>query len=126
MVRQPGSSEGPSHLDLLVVAHSVRAAVIDDDSEQVHTLLCRLRADLVSHLRDERPRLSEARGSVRAVTTDGQQRLLELIDEVMLGLDDDPTGCNCLVRAVEIEIALRRQARLEATLLAHHPYANSP
>jgi hypothetical protein len=57
-----------------------------------------------------------------SIITEGQRRLLRLVDEVVFeALRDEPT-CTCLVRAAEIELALRRQARLEATLRRHPEY----
>lgn len=34
----------------------------------------------------------------------------------MISDDNDPGACNCLVRSAEVEIALVRQAKLEATV----------
>lgn len=115
-----GASEDPTHVDLLAMAHAVRRAVVDDDTETMHVLWCQLRADLATHVRSERERLPE-HGSLGVMVVDGQRRLLELLDEVMLGMGRDP-DCNCLVRAAEVEVALRRQARLEATILDRQPF----
>lgn len=50
-----------------------------------------------------------------------RRELLALVDEVMAesSAEIDALGCNCLVRSAEIEIALRRQDRLEG----HRPSA---
>lgn len=120
MERAPAATgEDPAHAALLATARQLRQAVIDDDTEQVHRLLCRLRAELAPHVVSEHDRLPLERGSLSAIVVHGQRRLLKLVDEALLG-DGEGDGCNCLVRAVEIEIALRRQIRLEATVLEPH------
>lgn len=125
MERPPAPNGHPTHLDLVETAHALRQAMLDDDTDEVHRLLCQLRADLVAHLRGERRRLHSAAEPVGAVVLDGQERLLELVDDVLLGADEDPQACNCLVRAVEIEVALRRQIRLEAHVLDLGPLVGS-
>lgn len=125
MHEPPASVPPPSHVDLLAMSQAMRRAVLDDDTEQIHVLLCRLRTDLVNHLRVERGRPSAASDAVRVVIHDGHQRLLEQLDDAMLDMERDDTGCNCLVRSVQIEVALRRQAMLEATVAGHRPLATS-
>lgn len=119
MARPPSPYEDRTHAQLVATAHALRRAVRDEDQEQVHGLLCRLRSELVPHVRDERPQLASTRASAGAVVLDGQRRLLHLVDDALLGLGDDSDGCTCLVRAIEIDVALRRLVRLEATVLDH-------
>ena len=89
------------------------------DSEQLHADLARLRTALVHHLSDEQTRMQDDLAATGTIIRNGQRRLLRLVDDVVFeALRDEPT-CTCLVRAAEIELALRRQARLEATLLHH-------
>jgi hypothetical protein len=114
----------PSHHDLLAIARAVRGAAIRDDIEHMHIQLARLRTALVHHLQAEGARLATAPGSAATVARDGQQRLLRLVDEVVSGTGDD-AGCNCLVRAAELEVALRRQAMLEVAVLDQRPLAGS-
>lgn len=120
------SSGDLSHIDLLGIARAVQHAVIEDDTDEVHALLCRLRADLVTHLHAERQRLLSGQGSLDRVVLDGQRRLMTLLEDVIAGMGDGPGECNCLVRAAEIEIALRRQARLEATVFDRRPVSAPP
>lgn len=111
------ASRTPTHLDLLAISRVVQRAVIDDDTEQLHAALSRLRADLVLHLRGEHQWAGGGQGAGAGVVKDGQHRLLGLIDEVILDAHSDEAGCACLVRATVIERALRRQAKLEAAVL---------
>lgn len=114
-----GSPRPPSHGDLIAIAHALREATIVGDSEQLHADLARLRTALVHHVSDEQTRMPDDLAATDSIIRDGQRRLLRLVDEVVFeALRDEPT-CTCLVRAAEIELALRRQARLEATLLRH-------
>lgn len=57
--------------------------------------------------------MATASAAVRAVVHEGQIRLLDLLD----GALGDTRACSCTVRATELEVALRRQARLEDILL---------
>ena len=103
----------PSHLDLLRIARRVRATAVAADDDALHGELCDLRNALTNHLHAENHHLHGATGPIGRITLEGQQRLLRLIDDLLLG---PRTGaeCSCVVRAAEVEIALRRQAHLEA------------
>lgn len=125
MDRPPASNENPTHLDLLETARALRRAMLDEDTDRVHRLLCRLRADLVDHVHGERRHLPSTGASVSSVVLVGQERLLELVDEVLLGVDRDAQACNCLLRSVEIDVALRRQVHLEARVLDRRPLVGS-
>lgn len=103
----------PSHDDLLSTARVLRSEALGEDGDRVRRALARLRADLVHHVRAEEPRLATAPEAARAVVVDGQRRLLGLLDGALV----DVRTCACLVRTTELEVALRRQARLEAILL---------
>lgn len=113
----------PDHPDLLAMARLVRGAVERDDTDGLHAELTRLRAAVMDHVRAERAQLDALPGSGAAIAIDGQRRLLRLLTDALStpagghGGDDG----NCLVRAARIEASLRRQARLEATLLRRHP-----
>jgi hypothetical protein len=103
----------------MAIAHALREATIVGDSEQLHADLSRLRTALVRHLSDEQTWMLGDLAAIGSIIRDGQRRLLRLVDGVVFeALRDEPT-CTCLVRAAEIELALRRQVRLEATLLRH-------
>jgi hypothetical protein len=109
----------PSHGDLIALAHDLRQATIVGDSEQLHADLARLRTALVHHLSDEQTRMPDELAATGTIIRNGQRRLLRLVDDVVFDVLRDKPTCTCLVRAAEIELALRRQARLEATLLHH-------
>lgn len=103
----------PSHDDLLATARVLRAEALGDDGERVRGALARLRDDVVHHLRAEEGHLATAPAAARAVVLGGQRRLLGLLEEAI----GDVRTCACLVRTTELEVALRRQARLESILL---------
>lgn len=107
---------GPTHLDLFTIAHSVRRAARDGDIDALHAHLEELRASLRDHIGGEPSGLSPNAGARGAVTSRGQQRPLSLLDSLLAATEDAPEECRCLVRAVEVEAALRRQARLEAAV----------
>jgi hypothetical protein len=112
-----GAPRPPSHTDLIAIAHALREATIEGDSDQLHVDLAGLRTALVHHLGAEQARMPDQLTAAGIIIRNGQRRLLRLVDDVVFeALQDDPT-CTCLVRAAEIELALTRQARLEATLL---------
>ena len=112
-----------SHVDLLAIARRVRRAVERDDAEDLHAELSRLRSELLDHVHAERPQLDALPDPEAAIALQGQQRLVRLLTEVLFEQDDgvDPGACTCVVRAAEIELALRRQVRLETSLLRHRP-----
>ncbi|MBX7159850.1 MAG: hypothetical protein K1X95_06115 [Acidimicrobiia bacterium] len=114
----------PTHLDLLAASRSVQRAAIDDDTELLHAELSRLRDDLVRHLHDEQQTLVRHRGG--NVVRVGQERLLDLLDEVIHDAHADEAACSCLVHAAMIERALHRQARLESAVLDHHAPDDDP
>jgi hypothetical protein len=114
---QSSASSAPSHVELLAVAGGLRRAALIEDLDAIHRELSRLRSDLVHHLRAERDALAGLPGAIPVVVCDGQERLLRLLDELLFALSDDPAECACLVRSAEIEVALRRQAKLESALL---------
>ncbi|HET6949949.1 MAG TPA: hypothetical protein VFI47_06230 [Acidimicrobiales bacterium] len=111
----------PSHVDLLVTSRGVRRAAVDADTERLHRELSRLRTALVLHLQAERARLHD--GPAATITRDGQRRLLALLDDLLDDTCDDAGTCTCVVRAAEIDHALRRQALLEANVIGLHPLA---
>ena len=120
MEKRPGPTA--LHLDLLATARAVRRAAEEDDLDRVHTQLCRLRSDLVAHLHEEQAEVGRLPGASPDVVTEGQQRLRRLVDDLLFASTEANDGCTCLLRTAELEHALRRQARLEATLLARHPH----
>ncbi len=109
-------SDTSSHLDLLAIARDLRRAATDRDVGGVHAVLTRLRAALVEHAAAETTELAELPESTGGLARDGQRRLIRLIDDVLFDSVDGSSECNCIVRAVEIDLAVRRQARLEATI----------
>jgi hypothetical protein len=110
----------PSHRELLSITAAARRAAVSGNRALVHAELARLRAALIRHLDAEEADLDALPGTAAIVAHDGQRRLLRLIDDIDGGVDCDQDGCNCLVRAAGIDVALRRQARLEANLLLRH------
>jgi hypothetical protein len=120
-------SGAASHLDLLAMARSVRDAVERDDTQGLHAALTCLRTAVMGHVHIERAQLDALPDSAAAVALDGQRRLLRLLTDVLFTSDDRDglDDCNCVVRAAEIELAVRRQAKLEAALLRRHPHARS-
>lgn len=121
--RQPGPA---SHLDLLAIAGGIRRATVSEDTDRLHGELTRLRTALIDHVHAERERLDVLPGMTSDVVRDGQRRLLRLLDDVLFSAAGDAADdCNCLVRAAEIEVALHRQAVLEANLLRRHPRSST-
>jgi hypothetical protein len=114
----------PSHRDLLSITAAVRRAAVSGDTALVHAELDRFRVALTRHLAAERDEIDALPGTAAVVARDGQRRLLHLLDDIVEGRSCEHGGCNCLVRTARIEVALRRQARLEANLLWRH--ADSP
>ena len=109
----------PSHGDLVAIAHALRESAIVGDTERLHADLARLRTALVYHLRDEQERMPDEPAATGEVVSDGQRRLLRLVDDAVFEALRDQSTCTCLVRAAEIDLAVRRQARLEATVFRH-------
>lgn len=117
-------SDAASHLDLLAIARRVRGAVEHDDTEGLHAELTRLRTAVMGHVHAERAQLVALPDSAAAVALDGQRRLLRLLTDALFDpADRGGDDCNCVVRAAEIELTVRRQAKLEAVLLRRHPTA---
>lgn len=119
-------SEHVTHLDLLSIARDVRRAAAGDDTRRLHSELTRLRAALMDHVASERRELDELPESTGRIAREGQRRLLRLVNDVLFNRSDANTDCNCVVRAVEIELALRRQARLETTIRRGVPRVGAP
>ena len=104
-----------SHLDLISMARVVRRAAASDDVELLHDALARLRAALIEHVHAEIDEFDNRPGAAGGVVRDGQRRLLRLLSDVLFDAAGDPgaVDCSCVVRAAEVEVALRRQSRLE-------------
>jgi hypothetical protein len=111
----------PSQLDLVASAHALRAAAVADDVDGVHSELASLRTALLEHLQHRAEDLTSLSEPVRLVVVDGQRRVLALLNDLLLGPRADEDGCCCLLRAAEVELAVRRQARLEASVLRPRP-----
>jgi len=118
-----GRAEAPSakgervtHLDLLSIARNMRRAAAGDDTRRLHSELTHLRAALMDHIASEQGELDALPDSTGRIARDGQRRLLRLVSDVLFNNSDANGDCNCLVRAFEIELALRRQARLETAI----------
>lgn len=107
----------PTHVELLAIARAVRRQSVLGDVEGLHRELARLRTELVLHLHSEQPTLASAGGTAAEVARDGQRRLLALLDDLLSSTEEDPGACNCLLRAAEVDVVLRRQAKLEAAAL---------
>ena len=115
-----------SHVDLLAIARRVRAAVERDDTDGLHAELGRLRVALMDHVHAERHQLDALPRSAATVALEGQRHLLRLVTHVLFApADQEGADCNCVVRAAGTELALRRQAKLEATLLRRHQNART-
>ncbi|MBX3315115.1 MAG: hypothetical protein KF906_12445 [Actinobacteria bacterium] len=109
-----------SHTDLLAKTRSLRLAAGRDDVVGVHTELFRLRSALVDHLNAERGDFAVLPDNLRAVAIHGQDQVLRLIDDLLAAVDADH-DCTCIVRAIEVDVALQRQARLEQAILTMTP-----
>lgn len=107
---------GVSHLDLLAIARDMRDAATEENTRGLHSALTRLRAALLEHVANEQDDLAALSDSTALIARNGQRRLLALVTDVLFSGSDAGADCNCVVRAVEIDVALRRQARLEAIL----------
>jgi hypothetical protein len=103
-----------SHVDLVVLARDLCHVAAEGETDRVHSILCRIRTDLTKHLASEAPQLHSLEGATLAAVTRGQQRLLALVDEMLLAPVND---CACLRRSAELGHQIRRQAKLEAALL---------
>ncbi len=110
-----GDSE-PEDLDLVEMARSMRSAVIDDDIDEVHRLLDEIRHGLIDHMATIRLRMSDPDAVISVIVRQGHRRLLRLVETVTATIGEDPRQCSCIVRSVEIEDGLLRQAALEARL----------
>lgn len=110
-----------SHLDLLQAARAVQQASVDDDHAALHLELRRLRSTLVEHLRAEEDAHDHLPGSTQEIIRQGQQGLLDLVDDLLSSTAHRDRTCACLSRAAELQRRLARQARLEATLLRAPP-----
>jgi hypothetical protein len=86
----------------------------EGDTDRLHSILCRIRTDLTKHLASEAPQLHSLEGATLAAVTRGQQRLLALVDEMLLAPGNN---CACLRRSAELGRQIRRQAKIEAALL---------
>lgn len=104
------------HLDLLEMARRMRSAVIDDDIDELHRLLQAIRHGLIDHMAAISSTLAEHDNVISVIIRQGQRRLLRLVETVASTVGADPRQCSCIVRSVEIEAGLRRQAALEARL----------
>ena len=118
-------SPDPSHLDLLALARRVRDAAVHGGADALHRELSQLHAALVQHVHAEADRFDGLSGATADVARNGQRRLLRLLSDVLFSEADtsDTERCNCLVRAAEIELALRRQAKVERVLFGHITHA---
>lgn len=106
-------SATPTHLDLLELARAVRRAAAAGNTESLHAELTRLRHRLRLHVQAELAAWGAPASAAGAVTVAGQRRLLSLVDRLLFDTGTAAGGCDCRRRAAEIELALRRQARLE-------------
>ena len=109
-----------SHADLLEKTRSLRLAAGRDDVVGVHAELFRLRAALVDHLHAERGDFAGLPDNLAEVAIHGQDQVLRLIDGLLVAVDADH-DCTCIVRAIEVDLALQRQARLEQAIVALIP-----
>lgn len=91
------------------------------DVDAVHTALCRLRNELIQHVRDEREALSQLSPATAAVLRTGQQRLLQRVEHLLTMTDCGSNGCTCASQALHLTRDIARQARLETEVfMAHH------
>lgn len=116
MIGNDQPKPGESHIDLVTMAQAMRAAVVADDTNEVHRLLDDIRHGLIDHMAAIHIRLRDTEDVVAILIRQGQRRLLRLVESVIATVGEDPRLCSCIVRSVEIEDGLRRQAALEARL----------
>ena len=90
---------------------AVRAATINDDAAALHDALVELRAALAAPSTDDTVATS---GTPAAVAETGRRRILDQLDALLSRVGTDHHDCTCVVRAVELDLALRRQAKLDA------------
>lgn len=107
---------GPERLDMVEMARAMRSAVIDDDTDEVHRLLEEIRHGLIDHMAAFIDEPIDHEDVISVVVRQGHRRLLRLVETVAATVGEDPRQCSCIVRSVEIEEGLRRQAALEARL----------
>lgn len=91
---------------------AVRTATINDDAAAVHEALVLLRATLAAQSTEEHTVATS--GAPAAVAAAGWQRILDRLDALLDRVGTDDHDCTCVVRAVELDLALRRQAKLDA------------
>ena len=119
--RTEARTDAAGHLDLLSSTRELRRAAVDADLPAIHDQLAALRSHLLDHLHAEADGVARLPGATPEVVRSGQERILRLLDELLFAADDGATDCTCLLRSAEIEVALRRQAKLEAALLGRSP-----
>jgi len=111
----------PSHVDLLALSRSLRQAAVTGDVAAVHHELSRLRRAFVHHVLAEEGELAHLPETAAHVARQGQQRILAVLEDLQSGHDDHGGrggSCGCVVRVAELELALRRQAKLEAAVVS--------
>ena len=89
-------------------------------------MLSMLRNDLLLHLHAEDRDIEQLPGATPAVVRDGQQAILQLIDDLIFASGHRVAECSCIARTAGVESALRRQAKVESALLARHPPRTPP
>jgi hypothetical protein len=104
----------PPRRDLIAAAHAVRRAKVSDDVDCLHLELAHVRSSLVFQVHSQTAVTADESAPSPATVDAGRVRLLGLLNDLLFSRDGDgPGSCACLARALEVELALCRQARLE-------------
>lgn len=114
------------HTHLLAAAGAIVRAAAAADERRLHAEVQRLHADLAEHVEAEREVMSRLPGAAPALVREGTDRLLQLIEDLREAISVPAGGRSCVARTVELDRRLRRQFRLEATLLARHAVDDGP
>jgi hypothetical protein len=110
----------PSHVDLVAMSAAVRQSALDGDRDGLLRALGSLRDVVTEHLLAEAPDFEALPDARRALVEQGHVRLLTLLEDLIAAAVNG-ADINPLFDTTELDVAVRRQARLEETLLRHAP-----
>lgn len=110
----------PSHVDLIAVSATVRRSALEPDPDRLLIALQCLSDIVGEHLQAEEEDLADLSDAMRSLVEQGQLRLLAIIDRLIAGAFAN-ADINALFESAALDVALRRQARLEDALLRRLP-----
>lgn len=105
-----------SHLDLLAAARQIDQAALAHDVDGVHRGLCELRNLLGRHVQLESSCFDDLPPAAAEAIRNGQRKLLEVVDELLVRSERDEGSCRCLDRSMHLKALLLRQAQVELRL----------